>query len=158
MKRFIWIGLILLVMAGCAKVPDEVLSPSLRVESTVTEGREVYTLNLSGGIQNENKDIVLSDVAGTIVLFDPDQKGGQSFRLPFEIPAILPFDTGIIDIRKEYSEKEIMELVDVLDIEREEFYANRGIENLYVNERNIRIDDLEYDKENIIRVLKRKIK
>ncbi len=158
MKRYILIALVLTVITGCAKVPDEVLSPSIRVESTVTEDREVYTLNFSGGIPNENKDVVLSNVKGDVVLFDPAQKNGRSVRLSFEIPVILPFDTGIIDIHRDFSEKEILSLVDILNIDREEFFENRGIDNLYIDEKNIVLDDLDYRKENIITVLKRKVK
>lgn len=145
------------ILTGCAKIPEKLDSPMLRVEPVISENKELFNLKLNTGIQNENGDTALVTIKGTIVFIDPQNKNARVFSLPFELPIILPLDMGIIEIDKNFSENEIMPLVTLLGSDREKLMRDKMIERSFPDDRNIKLELKEYRKEKILDILRGKI-
>lgn len=157
MRRGIVLGALIVIavnLTGCAKVPDKLITPTLSIE---TKGGEEYTLSLSAGIQNENSDIAFLDVKGNVVFYDPDSSGATVLAVPFELPVILPFDTGIIEVQKAYSEKDIMPLVTLMGSDREKLLIEKSMERTFIEKNKIGLELSGYQKKKILDLLKEKI-
>ena len=145
-----------LIFLGCAKIPDKLLSPTIKIEPVIKDNKEVYNLKLNAGILNDNSDIALMDVRGAVVLYDPASKETQRITFPFEIPMILPFETGVIEIQKVYSENEIMPIVTLLGSDKEKLINDKGMERSILDDKKVKLDISGYKKESILDILKRK--
>jgi hypothetical protein len=145
---------IALYLTGCAKVPDTLITPNLSIE---TRNGEEYTLSLSAGLQNENSDIAFLNMKGDVIFYDPDRSGDTVLAVPFELPVVLPFDTGIIEVQKTYSEKEIMPLVNLMGSDREKLLSEKILERTFIEKNKIGLELSEYQKKKILDLLKDKI-
>jgi len=114
-------------------------------------------LKFSGGIKNENNETVFTGVKGTIAFIEPES-GKQVLSLPFSLPVILPFDTGVIDIKKEYSEQEITPLIALLGLNKTELIKEKSTSSMFIDEKKVKIATLDYTKKNIISIIKEKVK
>ena len=154
-----WLVVLVFVLAfaGCAKIPDKLITPTLSIEPLVREGREVFMLSLSAGIQNENSGIAFLDMKGNVVFTDPAASRARVMAVPFEIPVILPFETGIIEIEKSYSEEEIMPLVTLLGSDKEKLVHEKILERAFIEKDRIGLELAGYQKKNIVDLLKDKV-
>jgi hypothetical protein len=143
-----------LIFIGCAKMPDKLVTPALKIETVMKDNREMYKMMLSAGIQNENSDVVLLNVKGTIFF---SEAGSRILMLPFTIPVVLPFDTGIIEIEKVYTENEIMPLAALLGSDKEKLQKEKVIERSFVDDKNIGFELTGYEKKNILNILRDKL-
>jgi hypothetical protein len=152
----IWMIFACLVMSGCSKIPGKLISPTIKIEPSIAENKEVFILKFHAGIHNENSDIALMHVKGAVVFYDTEDKNAKIMALPFELPVILPFETGVIEINRSYSENEIMPLVTLLGSDREKLINEKGIERSLMDDKKVSLEIAEYRKENVLEVLKRK--
>lgn len=157
MMKVICMAMTCLFLAGCAKLPERLISPILKIEPTVSNGATEYTLTLSTGIQNENNDIVFLDMKGNIFFMGEKKSGVRVFSIPFELPALLPFDTGIIEVEKTYTENEIMPLLSFLGTDKERLAKDKVLERSFTDGETIGFELTGYEKKNILDVLKEKI-
>ncbi|MBN2160641.1 MAG: hypothetical protein JW807_14730 [Spirochaetes bacterium] len=142
---------------SCAKLPEKLISPTLKIETSVKDNKEAYKLMLSTGLHNENSDTALVDVKGNIVFTDPADSGGRVLSFPFELPVILPFDTGIIEIEKLFSEEEIMPLVNLMGADKEKLQNDGGLERSLTDDKNVALELTDYQKKSILDLLKEKV-
>jgi hypothetical protein len=143
-----------LILIGCTKLPDKLITPTLKIETIVKDNKEMYKMMLSTGIQNENSNVALLNVKGTIFFSDA---GSRILSLPFTIPVMLPFDTGIIEIEKIYTENEIMPLVALLGSDKEKLQKDKVIERSFMDEKTIGFEFTGYEKKNILDILRDKL-
>jgi hypothetical protein len=143
-----------LIFAGCAKIPDKLVTPTLKIEPLVKDNKEMYKMMLSTGIQNENSDVAILNVKGTIFFSDT---GSRVLTVPFTIPVVLPFDTGIIEIEKTYAENEIMPLVTLLGSDKEKLLNDKVLERSFMDDKTIGFKLTGFEKKNILVVLKEKL-
>jgi hypothetical protein len=146
-----------LFLAGCAKVPEKLISPTLKIEPVMENNKPMYKMMLSAGIQNENNDVAFVNVKGTLFFTDPGKSDTRVFTVPFELPVILPFDTGIIELEKSYTEGEIMPLLRALGSNREKLANDKVLERSFTDARAIGFELNGYEKMNILDVLKEKM-
>lgn len=157
MKQYLCTALVLLIALttwGCAKVPEAVQTPGVKVDFTIMDNREVYIVSFSGGIPNDNGEIALTDVSGTIEILASD--GDKIDAYDFSIPKILPFDIGIIDLRFNRTEQEIEPLLALLNITREELVEGVKSGGTILDEENVRLTNFTCTKKDIIELLKEK--
>jgi len=143
-----------LVIIGCAKMPEKLLSPTMKIEPVVQDNKELYKLMVSTGIQNENSDTAFVDIKGSILFLDGKTR---VLAVPFTLPVIFPFDTGIIEAEKTYTESEIMPLVVLFGSDKEKLMNEKVLERSFIDEKNITFELAEYEKKNILDVLKEKV-
>ena len=146
-----------LFIAGCARVPEKLISPTLKIEPAVVNNAPAYKLMLSTGIQNENSDIVFLSLKGNIFFGGSKKSGGRVLTVPFELPVLLPFDTGIIELENTYSENEIMPLVRLLGSDRDRLAKEKSLERSFADDDTIGFELTGYDKKNILDVLEDKV-
>lgn len=146
-----------LLLAGCAKVPGKLLSPTLRIEPVPGNNTPMYKLMLSTGMQNENDDVVFLNMKGNVFFKDTGKTGARVLTVPFELPVLLPFDTGIIEIEKIYPEAEIMPLVRFLGSDRDKLASEKAMERSFADDDAIGFELTGYEKKNILDVLKDKV-
>jgi len=149
---------LLISISACVKKPDKLHTPSLKLNAAIRDNKEIYILKLSSGIENKNAGTAFTDLKGKISIIDPENESIEPVILPFEIPIILPFDIGIINIEKELPEKDIMRIIDILNINKEKFISAKGIDGRYIDEKNLDLDIISYQKEDILDILNDKIK
>ncbi|PKL38007.1 MAG: hypothetical protein CVV44_12625 [Spirochaetae bacterium HGW-Spirochaetae-1] len=148
-------ALVVLFFTGCTVKPENVASPSVKIDFAIQDNKEVYTVHFSGGIRNENNSVAFLNMKGTIRLIDPEtKKAVDSF--PFEVPVILPFDTGILDLQVVRTDAEIGPLLDLLKINREQLVSEGSSSGNFIEENDLVLTDLGYEKKNIITLLQEK--
>lgn len=148
--------LLVFTAAGCSKTPEKFFSPVVRVDVLLEDNREVFLLRFTAGLKNENSSIAFTDVKGMISFYD-DKAKQELAAIPFEMKTILPFDTGIIETEKKFSEKDIMKIVDLFGLSREDLLKNKTATSMFVDEKNARISSLSFGKESIVKLLQEKI-
>lgn len=151
---FIALCVFSLAFIGCAKVPEKLVSPTLKIEPVIKDGKELFRLMVSTGIQNENSSTAFLNMKGTICFKD---EGSCVLSVPFQLPVILPFDTGIIEVDKTYPENEIMPLIILLGSDKEKLINEKVLERSYIEEKNIGLTISGYEKKNILDLLKEKV-
>jgi hypothetical protein len=145
-----------LLVAGCVKIPDKLESPVIKIEPVIQDNKEVYRLRFSAGIQNDNSSTALLDVKGAVSFVDPEG-GNRILSIPFEIPAILPFETGVIESAMVYPENEIMPLVNLLGSDREKLMKNKGLERSFFDDKIVKMKISDYRTEGILTLLGNKL-
>jgi hypothetical protein len=146
-----------LAAVGCAKMPEKLVTPTLRIEPAVVDNKEAYKLELNTGLQNENSGTALLNVKGAVFFKDAGSASHRVMTLPFEIPAILPFDTGLISIEKTFSESEIMPLVNLLGSDKEKLSADKALERAFTDDATLGFEITGYQKKDIIELLKERL-
>jgi len=146
-----------MAVTGCAKLPEKLVSPTLKIEPAVVDSKEGYKLTLNTGLQNENSGYALIDVKGDVFFKDAGGRSRQVLALPFEVPVILPFDTGLIDIEKTLPENEAVPLLNLLGSDREKLNADKVLERTFTDDSTIGFEITSYKKKDIIELLKERL-
>ena len=139
-------------MTGCAKLPETVHSPSLKVDVRYQKNTEEFLVKLSGGVANDNSMTALADVTGSITIVD--DSGAQVFSFPLKQEIILPLAMGIIDTEKTIDKAGIEPLIELFKIDREELEKNGETETIYIDEKKIKLSIDTYEKKDIVKILK----
>ena len=142
---------------GCAKKPDKIKSPSLKIDIILEGNKEEYVVKFTGGILNENSSVALKDIKGAIDFVDPDKGSETVASIPFELDIILPMSMGIVDLEKKFDENGIKPIIELFNLDREELVKNRGSEGIFIDDKYMRLDIASYKKEDIVTLLKGKI-
>jgi len=66
MKRSIALVSLFLI-AGCARAPEKLESPRLLIQTTIKDNNVYFTMNLVGGLRNENSDRAFFDYSADVV-------------------------------------------------------------------------------------------
>jgi hypothetical protein len=143
-----------LAATGCAKLPGKLVSPALKIEPAVVNNTEAYRLILNTGLKNENSNTALLDVKGIVFFLKDGSKSDRVLTLPFVVPVILPFDTGLIDIEKTFTEKEIVPLVKLLGSDMEKLKSEKVLDHMFMEDKSIGFEITGYAKKDIIDLLK----
>jgi hypothetical protein len=159
MKNLLTILLLatVLVFSSCAKSPEGIKSPGLKIEAVTENDQEKFKLRISGGIKNDNPHTALLDFSGTLSFIDPSDGGKVVESIPFKLPVILPFDSAVIDVTVSKSEKELEPLMKLLKINREELKKNKSVERFNVLNSLVKLESVSYKTREIIKLLKEKI-
>ncbi|MCL1910858.1 MAG: hypothetical protein FWG13_01475 [Leptospirales bacterium] len=141
---------------GCVKIPDELRGQGMKIDYSVIDNKEVYTINFSGAMRNENGDIVMKNIKGEICIVDSDSKK-KLVSMPFSLDIILPRDSGNIDLKIDRTEEEISPLLDYFNIDRNELASKGTTEGRSLNGDQVVIENITFDKQDIIKLLQEKI-
>ncbi len=157
-KSYLRITLILAAIAlitSCAKTPEKILSPSIKAE-VVQVSEKSFVIYFTGGLKNENDSTAFVNVEGTALIIS--DTGEKLLTIPFRIPAILPFETGVIkekiDVRGETAEK----IMNMFSVSVEKLGTPDEPGNRFIEDKNIKLVSLKFDTKNIVRLLKEKVK
>ncbi|MFC1669397.1 hypothetical protein ACFL20_03340 [Spirochaetota bacterium] len=148
--------LILLVLA-CAKISEKIDSPRAIASIEIKENSEIYSLKLKGLIENENSNVALVDFKGVIQFIDPENHSKVLSSMPFNIPMILPYETAFIDVEKRGSERDLIPLIELVGIDKEELENERTAAVFRIDSKLFRLENLSYGKTNITEILRKKI-
>jgi len=147
----------IMVLAGCARPPEKAENTNIRVFSEVKNDEEFFLLHLKSEITNENSMKALLDVKGAIYLSDGLSESKDAIEIPFDIPIMFPFSQGEISSVKRMNESDVLSLVQILGIDKDDFLANRTIDEVQLNSRFVSMKILSWKSENIIDVLKDRV-
>jgi hypothetical protein len=150
-------ALIAFIITGCAKIPDKCMKPTVEIAAKEEGDGNIYLLQFTSKILNENSDVALQDVTGYIYFKKNEKDDKPVFTIPFEIPIILPFGDGNIIEQREYPLEEIAPLVDLLGGDTEKLAIDRGMESTNVYPNNIELKIESYKKKDILDLLKDKV-
>jgi hypothetical protein len=148
-KLIVFLSLLLLI--SCAKKPETPLHPSVAI---VIE-KNIFLVNFTCGITNENENTAFTNVDGVISI--KDKSGMVLLNIHFDIPAILPFATMGINETLELSEDAVTPLFALLNIDKEKLKSGEGAGRRYIDEKNIEFKELNLEKKDIIELLRGKI-
>lgn len=139
-------------LVSCAPAPEKIVSPSISVEEVEAVGGDAYRFIFTAGLRNENGMTAFTDVSGEVVV--SSASGTELFRIPFEMPVILPFDTGLIE--KEFTRQgdDAMSLIDSLDMDRERLARDKRVEGIYIDESRAGLKKFNFKRRNIVSYLK----
>lgn len=157
-KSYLGITLLLtmiVLITSCAKTPEKILSPSIKAE-VVQVADKSFVIYFTGGIKNENDSTAFLNLKGTALIIS--DSGEKLLTIPFSIPAVLPFETGIIkekiDIKGETAEK----IMNMFSVSVEKLGTPDEPGNRFIEDKNIKLESLKFDTKNIVRLLKEKVK
>lgn len=153
----ILLPVMMLAFSSCAKSPEGVQSPGIKIETVTEKDQHTFRLKVSGGIKNENSGTALLDFTGKLNFIDPlnDRKVVES--IPFKLPVILPFDSAVIDETVSKSEKELEPLMKLLKINKEELIKEGSVEKFNIRNSFIKLDSVSYQTKDVIKLLKEKL-
>jgi hypothetical protein len=143
------------LVTSCAKTPERVISPS--VKAAVVQGEDKsWSIFFTGGIKNENDSTAFINIEGNILLIN--DSGDELISIPFKIPAILPFETGVIkekiDIKGEKAEK----LFGMLAVSPDKIGTPDESGNRFLDDKNVKLDSIKFEKKDIVKLLGEKVK
>ncbi|MCU0844794.1 MAG: hypothetical protein MUC76_07700 [Spirochaetes bacterium] len=158
MKRSIALVSLFLI-AGCARAPEKLESPRLVIQTTIKDNSVYFTMNLVGGLRNENSDRAFFDYSAEVVF---SEKGKTLPESPFNpvrvsVPAIFPFETVPVSVIASGGEKDVRPLLDMLEINYDEVVKSGATEEMYVPDENIELRRVTFRRENIHSILKGKV-
>lgn len=158
MKRSIALVSLFLI-AGCARAPEKLESPRLLIQTTIKDNNVYFTMNLVGGLRNENSDRAFFDYSADVVF---KEKGRALPGSPFNpvrvsVPAIFPFETVPVSVLASGGEKDVRPLLDMLEINYDEVVKSGATEEMYVPDENIELTRVTFRRENIHSILKGKV-
>ena len=155
-KKIILLSAAVLMFSSCAKIPQEVVSPAISVQAVAGEKAGMVNLNFTGGLKNENDSTVFLNVKCEIAVMDSSEN--ILLTVPFELPSVLPFETGIIQEVISRTKDEITPLLTDSGIDAEKFFADNGSENFFPDDNKIVLKKLSLEKKGIVEILEGKIK
>ena len=155
MKKQIMIAVVLsLIITGCIKKPDKLMSPAARIDITIEDNKEVYNLTVTAGVLNENNSTAIIDYSADLILKDAGSANIAQFSV--KTKSILPFEKYYIDASKKLNEQEAMKIVDALSLNREELIKSKTASTLFIDDKNISLSGISYKTSDIVDLLKRK--
>lgn len=157
MKRSIAF-LSLALVAGCARAPEKLESPRLVIHASIRDNSVHFTMNLVGGLRNENSDRAFLDYSADAVFSEKGKRLPDSAFNPVRIsaPAIFPFETVPVSVIASGGEKDVRPLLDMLEIDYDEVVKSGVTEEIYVPDENIELERVGFRRESIHSILKGK--
>lgn len=156
MKTYIWLACVVCFLAGCAKTPETVHSVGVKIDYKLDGSNETFLVHISGAVRNENTGDAFINATGSVGVKDPDIDK-VLISIPFKFDVILPMASGILDIQKEISSKEASFLLDFLKIDRQSLVARGTSEGQFLSEEQVVLEDFEFQKKDIVKLLKEKL-
>jgi len=148
-KLIVFLSLLLFI--SCAKTPDAPVHPSVAIAIE----KNIFLVNFTCGITNENDSAAFTDVEGVINIHD---NGGLTLLdIHFDIPVILPFATIGINEMFELSEDAVTPLLALLKIDKDKLKSGEDAGRRYIDEKNIKFKELNLKKNDITELLRGKI-
>jgi hypothetical protein len=144
------------MLLGCMKIPKEVFSPGIKIDYSIAGNKEVYTINFSGVIRNENVNTAMKNVNGSIGILDPDSKV-ILISIPFSFDVILPMSFGTLDLKTDKNETETAALLHYFNIDHDELVKNGSTDGQFLSEEQVIIEKIVFEKQDIIDLLQEKI-
>jgi len=156
LKKELILSLIMLLgITSCAKKPDIPLSPSVKINIEKKGEEKIFTAYFTCGLKNENDSTAFTNVEGIIEI--KNKNNAVVLSIPFKVPAILPFETGIVQERIELKPEHITPLLDLFSINIDKLDSGEEQGNRFIEEQYISIKKIKLEKKDIIELLRSKI-
>jgi hypothetical protein len=154
-KELIFLLIVFFGFTACAKKPETPLSPSVKINIEKKGEEKTYAAYFTCGLKNENDSTAFINVEGLIEI--KDKNNTPVLSVPFKIPVILPFETGIVQERIELKADQITPVFNLLSISAEKLDSGEELGNRFIEEKNIAIKKLMLEKKDIIELLRGKL-
>lgn len=145
---------LLFALTACAKKPESPLSPSVKIGVEKKGEDKIFIVNFTCGLKNENDSTAFINAEG---LIEVKNSSTVVLTVPFKIPAILPFETGVVQQRVELSSDQVTPLLELLSIKKEQLESGEEQGNRFIEDRNIVLKKLDLEKKDVIELLRSKI-
>jgi hypothetical protein len=145
---------LLLALTACAKKPESPLSPSVKIGVEKKGEDQIFIVNFTCGLKNENDSTAFINTEGVI---EVKNNSTVVLSVPFKIPAILPFETGVIQERVELNSDQVSPLLELLSIKKEQFESGEEQGNRFIEDQNIVLKKLNLEKKDVIELLRSKL-
>ncbi|HOP65173.1 MAG TPA: hypothetical protein PK906_17475 [Spirochaetota bacterium] len=146
---------ILFIFTSCAKTPEKVISPSLKID-TVQGSENTWSISFTAGIKNENDSTAFINARGAVVLIN--DSGEKILSVPFKIPSILPFETGVIKEKTEIKGETAEKVFETLSISAEKLGTPDEPGTRFLDSKNVKLETIDFEKKDIVTLLGEKIK
>lgn len=157
LKKELILSLALLMgLSACAKIPEAPLSPSVKIAVEKKGNDNIFAVNFTCGLKNENDSTAFTDINGLIEI--KNSTGITVLAVPFKHAAILPFETGIIQEKIDLTADQAAPLFDLLSIKKEQIESGEDQGNRFIDDQNVVMKKLELNKTDIIELLRSKLK
>ncbi len=147
---------ILMGLSACAKIPEVPLSPSVKIAVEKKGNDNIFAVDFTCGLKNENGSTAFTDIIGLIEI--KNNTGITVLSVPFKSAAILPFETGIIQEKIELTADQAASLFDLLSIKKEQVESGEDQGNRFIEDQNVVVKNLNMKKTDIIELLRSKLK
>lgn len=156
LKKELILSLILITgITSCAKKPETLLSPSVKINVEKNGDKKTFVVYFTCGIKNENDSTAFINVEGSVEIKNKNRSAILS--IPFKVPEILPFETGIVQERIELKSEQVTPLLELLSIQIDKLDSGEEQGNRFIEEQNIAIKKINLEKKDIIELLRSKI-
>lgn len=155
-KKIVVCGAAVLLLSSCAKIPEEVVSPALSLKAVKGDESNMVSINFTGGLKNVNDSTVFLNVKGEVAVIDSEKN--ILLKIPFTLPSILPFETGIIQTEISMKSGEVAPLFTEFGVDAEKFIKSGESQNFFPDEGKIILKKLSLEKRGIVEILEGKVK
>lgn len=146
---------LMFALTACAKKPESPLSPSVKIGVEKKGEDKIFIVNFTCGLKNENDSTAFINAEGVIEV--KNSSGTVVLNVPFRIPAILPFETGVIQERVELNSDQVTPLLELLSLKKEQLESGEEQGNRFIEDENIVIKKLNLEKKDVIELLRSKL-
>ncbi|HPS56685.1 MAG TPA: hypothetical protein PK514_01140 [Spirochaetota bacterium] len=144
----------LLLFTACAKKPENVLSPAIKIGIEKRGSENIYIADFTCTLKNENDSTAFMNAAGTLNI--KDDSGKILLPVPFTVKTILPFEAGVVLQRIELKENEAAPLLQFLGISADKLISGEDAGARPLEDKNVELSGLKLEKKEIIDLLKGK--
>lgn len=120
------LALSVLFLLGCAEVPAELHSPSVRVYTEIDGDREKFFFSLSAGVINEKSNTAYSGYDAVV------QVKGTDLTVPVSFDVLFPFETGVIDTTVPLDETSLEQVLAAFGLSREELVRDGEVTSAFI--------------------------
>lgn len=153
-KKIVLCGAAVMLLSSCAKIPEEVVSPALSLKSVGGDESSMVSINFTGGLKNVNDSTVFLNVKGEVAVIDKDKN--ILLKVPFSLPSILPFETGIIQTEISFKSGEVIPLLNEFGVDADKFINSRESQNFFPDDDKIVLKNMSFEKKGIVEILEGK--
>lgn len=155
-KKILLCGIAAMFLSSCAKIPEEVVSPALSLKPVSGDESGMVSINFTGGIKNANDSTVFLNVKGEVAVMDNAKK--ILLKIPFSLPSILPFETGIIQTEISIKSGEVLPLFAEFGVDADNFFTGKEPQNFFPDDEKVVLKNLSLEKKGIVEILESKEK
>jgi len=155
-KKIVLCSIAVMFLSSCAKIPEEIVSPAFSFKPAGSDEPGVVSINFTGGLKNANDSTVFLNVKGEVAVMDNAKN--ILLKIPFSLPSILPFETGIIQTEISIKSEEAIPLFFEFGIDADNFFASREPQNFLPDDEKVVLKNFSLEKKGIVEILEGKEK
>jgi hypothetical protein len=150
-KAGIFLFLCSTVIVGCARPPQTIENPFIRITFDKKSSENPYLVRIEGRVSNRDDSAVFLDYSADMVLVG---SGREFLRLNAVRKEIMPFSRAVLSAEKRFSKREFAPLAGEYKVDLAVLEKTGIADPVYLTDKQIVLEKISAKKQSILSVLK----